>query len=149
MDFVMETVEISYQLVQRRDPETIKSWVEPKRDILLADLKRRGMDQCGNAQCAMRKIEAALRWVDSWPRDDLDERFAALQARKAGIDKIDDLDERIAALKAHKAELERLIDGNKRAQADPIPGHKNLSNWNDYAFDCPEGTWTAKLEQKA
>ena len=55
MDFVMETVGISYQLVQRHDPETIKSWVEPKRDILLADLKRRGMDQCENAQCPMRK----------------------------------------------------------------------------------------------
>ena len=30
-----------------------------------------------------------------------------------------------------------------------ILGHKNLSNWNDYAFDCPEGQWTGRLEQLA
>ena len=30
-----------------------------------------------------------------------------------------------------------------------IPGHKQLANWNDYAFDCPEGAWTGCLEQLA
>ena len=37
----------------------------------------------------------------------------------------------------------------RAAEAPPIPGHKQIANWNEYAFDCPEGTWTATLEQKA
>jgi hypothetical protein len=41
--------------------------VEPRRDILLADVKRRGVDQTEHAQCAMRKIDAVLSWVDAWP----------------------------------------------------------------------------------
>jgi hypothetical protein len=61
--------------------------------------------------------------------DEIEQRLAALKARKA-------------ELEARKAELERNIDA-------AIPGHKHLSNWNDYAFDCPEGTWTARLEQLA
>jgi hypothetical protein len=37
----------------------------------------------------------------------------------------------------------------RAAEAPVIAGHKQLTNWNNYAFDCPEGTWTATLEQKA
>jgi hypothetical protein len=66
MDLVMESAEIGHELVETRDPQTIKDWLEPKRDVLLDGLKRRGMDQSQDAQCAFRKIEAVLDWVDSW-----------------------------------------------------------------------------------
>jgi hypothetical protein len=61
----------------------------------------------------------------------------------------DEIEEHLAALKAHKAELECRKAELERNIDAAIPGHKHLSNWNDYAFDCPEGTWTAKLEQMA
>ena len=46
------------------------------------------------------------------------------------------------------------VDGWERQQqlaaaAPPIPNHKHIADWNQYEFDCPEGTWTAVLEQKA
>jgi hypothetical protein len=28
-------------------------------------------------------------------------------------------------------------------------GHRKITNWNDWTFDCPEGTWTGGLDQKA
>jgi hypothetical protein len=107
MDFQMETVEIIDELVERGDAARVKAWLQPKRDTLAAELKRRGLDQTGDARHAFSKIEAVLSWVDDWER------------QRAG------------------------------AAAPPIPGHKQISHWNDYAFGCPEGTWTAKLEQKA
>jgi hypothetical protein len=66
MDLVMESAEIGHELVERRAPQTVKDWLEPKRDILLDGLKRRGMDQTEDARCAFRKIAAVLDWVDSW-----------------------------------------------------------------------------------
>jgi hypothetical protein len=108
MDFLMETIEIGRELHDRHSPDTVKRWIEPKRDVLLAELRLRGVDQSPDARHAFRKIEAVLAWVDDWPNQLL--RFA---------------------------------------ETPPIPGHKQLANWNEYAFDCPEGTWTAALEQKA
>jgi hypothetical protein len=108
MDFQMETIEIIHELVERADPARVKNWIEPKRDILAAELKRRGLDQSAEARDALRKIAAVLAWVDDW-----------------------------------QGQRERA------AEAPVIAGHKQLSNWNNYAFDCPEGTWTATLEQKA
>jgi hypothetical protein len=108
MDFIMETIEIGHELRDRHSPDTVKRWIEPKRDVLLAELQRRNLDQSPDARHAVRKIEAVLAWVDDWPRQ-----------------------------QQHAAE------------APPIHGHKEITNWNEYAFDCPEGTWTATLEQKA
>jgi hypothetical protein len=108
MDFQMETVEIIHELVERSDPDTVKDWLTPKRDILAAELQRRGLDQNPAARAAFRKIDAVLNWVDDWD--------------------------------AYR---------QRAAEAPAISSHKQLKNWNDYAFDCPEGTWTAKLEQKA
>jgi hypothetical protein len=48
----------------------VKRWIEPKRDVLLAELKRRGLDQSADARHAFQKIEAVLGWVDAWPRED-------------------------------------------------------------------------------
>jgi hypothetical protein len=28
-------------------------------------------------------------------------------------------------------------------------GYRKITNWNDWTFDCPEGTWTGRLDQKA
>jgi hypothetical protein len=108
MDFMMETIEIGHELHDRHSPDTVKHWIEPKRDVLLTELQRRGLDQSPDARHAFQKIDAVLAWVDDWPR----------QHQHA-------------------------------AEAPPIPRHQELANWNDYAFDCPEGTWTARLEQKA
>jgi hypothetical protein len=108
MDFIMETIEIGHELRDRHSPDTVKRWIEPKRDTLFAELERRGLDQSAEVQLALQKIGAVLAWVDDWPRQ-------------------------------HE----------RAAKAPPIAGHKQLSNWNEYAFDCPEGTWTARLEQKA
>ena len=46
------------------------------------------------------------------------------------------------------------VDGWERQQklaaaAPPIPNHKHIADWNQYEFDCPAGTRTAVLEQKA
>lgn len=108
MDFMMEVLEIGHELRDRYNPETVKDWIEPKRDTMFAELQRRGLDQSPDARHAFRKIEAVLSWVDDWQR----------QRERA-------------------------------ATAPVISDHKQITNWNDYTFDCPEGTWTAKLEQKA
>ena len=108
MDFIMETIEIGHELRDRHSADTVKHWIEPKRDVLLAELQRRGVDQSPDARHALRKIEAVLAWVDDWPN-----------------------------------QLKRFTE------APPILRHTELANWNDYAFDCPEGTWTGQLEQKA
>jgi len=50
MDLEMESIEIGHELIERRDPQRVKGWLEPKRDILLDGLKRRGMDQSEDAQ---------------------------------------------------------------------------------------------------
>jgi hypothetical protein len=108
MDFIMETIEISYELVERNKADTVKHWIEPKRAGVLAELQRRGLDQSADARHAFRKIDAVLRWVDDWER----------QRQTAAVTPV-------------------------------IVTHKDIANWNDYAFDCPDGAWTAKLEQKA
>jgi hypothetical protein len=28
-------------------------------------------------------------------------------------------------------------------------GYRKITNWSDWTFDCPEGTWTGRLDQKA
>jgi hypothetical protein len=66
LDLVIESAEIGHELVENRDPQTVRNWLGPKRDILLAELQRRGIDQSEDAQCAVRKIAAVLSWVDSW-----------------------------------------------------------------------------------
>jgi len=68
MDFILETIEIGHELVNRESPETVKSWIEPKRDVLLAELQKRGLDQSADALDAFRKIDAVLSWVDNWSR---------------------------------------------------------------------------------
>jgi len=68
MDFMWETAEIINELVNRERPETVKGWIEPKRDVLLAELQKRGLDQSADAREAFRKIDAVLSWVDDWPR---------------------------------------------------------------------------------
>jgi hypothetical protein len=68
MDFQMETVEIAHQMHNRHSPETVRAWIEPKRDALLAELQRRGLDQSADARHAFRKIDAVLSWVDDWER---------------------------------------------------------------------------------
>jgi len=30
-----------------------------------------------------------------------------------------------------------------------IQGYKHFDDWEDYELDCPEGTWTARLDHKA
>ena len=67
MDFIVETIEIGHELVGRDSPDTVKKWIEPKRDVLLAELQKRGLDQSADARHAFRKIEAVLKWVDAWP----------------------------------------------------------------------------------
>jgi hypothetical protein len=115
MDFQMETVEIAHQLHNQHSPETVRAWIEPQRDAMLAKLRRRGLDQSADARHAFNKIDAVLSWVDDWDR----------------------------------MEWERIQHMHEAVAKLPTPGHKQLTNWNDYAFDCPEGTWTATLEQKA
>jgi hypothetical protein len=66
MDMIMECAAIGHELVEQRDPERVKAWVVPKRDILLAEVKRRGLDQAQDAQFAFRKLDAVLTWLDTW-----------------------------------------------------------------------------------
>lgn len=106
MDFMTETIEIGHELRNRQSSAIVKRWIEPKRDILLAELKRCSLDQTEDARLAFRKIDAVLNWVDAWP-------------------------------------------GADTPANAPIIGHNQLREWNDYAFDCPDGTWTARFEQKA
>ena len=40
MDFIMETIEISYELVERNKADKVKNWIAPKRAALLAELQR-------------------------------------------------------------------------------------------------------------
>ena len=68
MDFMWETAEIIHELINRERPETVKGWIEPKRDVLLAELQKRGLDQSADAREAFRKIDAVLSWVDNWSR---------------------------------------------------------------------------------
>ena len=77
MDLMMESIEIGYELRDRHSPETVKRWIELKRDILFAELKRRGLDHTEDAQCAIRKIGAVLRWVDDWQRQTSENHTAA------------------------------------------------------------------------
>ena len=68
MDFMWETAEIIHELINRERPETVKGWIEPKRDVLEAALQKRGLDQSADALDAFRKIDAVLSWVDNWSR---------------------------------------------------------------------------------
>jgi hypothetical protein len=68
MDFQEDIGQIGHELWAKCSPETIKQWIEPKRDVLLAELQKRGLDQSADALHAFRKIDAVLNWVDDWPR---------------------------------------------------------------------------------
>src|SRR5262245_4510924 len=77
MDFIMEALEIGHELRDRYNPDTVKNWIEPKRAVLLDALKQHGLDQATDARLAFQKIDAVLRWVNSWPPtiDDIDQRI--------------------------------------------------------------------------
>ena len=66
LSFITEQVDISGCLIDRRDPLTIKKWIEPKRDAINAELTKRHLHQTPEARLAMRKIDATLDWIDSW-----------------------------------------------------------------------------------
>jgi hypothetical protein len=66
MDLIMECAGIGHELVEQRDPERVRKWIIPKRDILLAEVKRRGLEQSPDAQFGFRKLEAVLTWLKTW-----------------------------------------------------------------------------------
>ena len=66
MDLEFETSELLYEFYEQRGAQTVRDWLEPKRDVLLAHLKQRGVDTSEDALGAFRKIEEVLKWVDAW-----------------------------------------------------------------------------------
>jgi len=89
-------------------------------------------------------------------KDWIEPKRAALLAelQRRGLDESPDARHAFRKLDAVLSwvdECEREWERKRQAVAKlpAIFDHKQITNWNDYAFDCPEGTWTATLEQKA